>query len=64
MQGYLFSPPRPAAEIHQLFLPNGKDAAFIVSQKFLGETVHLSNPVAPDDLRRPTRRRSRARTSG
>jgi diguanylate cyclase (GGDEF)-like protein/PAS domain S-box-containing protein len=26
-------------------------------------TVHLSNPIAPDDLRRPARRRSRVRTS-
>jgi diguanylate cyclase (GGDEF)-like protein len=32
MQGYLFSPPRPAAEIRQLFLPNGKDALCIISQ--------------------------------
>ena len=32
MQGYLFSPPRPAAEIRQLFLPNGKDAVSVVSQ--------------------------------
>ncbi len=32
MQGYLFSPPRPAAEIHQNFLPNAKDAVSAVSQ--------------------------------
>jgi diguanylate cyclase (GGDEF)-like protein len=32
MQGYLFSPARPAAEIHQLFLPKAKDAACVVSQ--------------------------------
>jgi diguanylate cyclase (GGDEF)-like protein len=32
MQGYLFSPPRPAAEIHQLFLPDAKDALCIISQ--------------------------------
>ena len=32
MQGYLFSPARPAAEIHQLFLPNAKDAACVVNQ--------------------------------
>jgi predicted signal transduction protein with EAL and GGDEF domain len=32
MQGYLFSPPRPAAEIRQLFLPNGKDVLCIISQ--------------------------------
>jgi len=31
MQGYLFSPPRPTAEIHRLFLPNAKDAACVVS---------------------------------
>ena len=32
MQGYLFSPARPAAEIHQLFLPKAKDASCVVSQ--------------------------------
>ena len=32
MQGYLFSPPRPAVEIHQLFLPAAKDAACVVGQ--------------------------------
>jgi EAL domain-containing protein (putative c-di-GMP-specific phosphodiesterase class I) len=32
MQGYLFSPARPAAEIHELFLPKAKDAACVVSQ--------------------------------
>ena len=32
MQGYLFSPPRPAAEIHRQFLPKAKDAACVVSQ--------------------------------
>ena len=32
IQGYLFSPPRPAAEIHQLFLPNGKDTVSAISQ--------------------------------
>jgi diguanylate cyclase (GGDEF)-like protein len=64
MQGYLFSPPRPAAEIHQLFLPNAQDAVSVVSQDCPGEAVHFSHPVAPDDLRRPTRRRSRAQTTG
>jgi EAL domain-containing protein (putative c-di-GMP-specific phosphodiesterase class I) len=32
MQGYLFSPARPTAEIHELFLPKAKDAACVVSQ--------------------------------
>jgi diguanylate cyclase (GGDEF)-like protein/PAS domain S-box-containing protein len=32
MQGYLFSPPRPASEIHQLFIPVGKDTVHIVRQ--------------------------------
>jgi diguanylate cyclase (GGDEF)-like protein len=32
MQGYLFSPPRPISEIHQLFLPNAKDTVCAVSQ--------------------------------
>jgi diguanylate cyclase (GGDEF)-like protein len=32
MQGYLFSPPRPVAEIHRLFLPHAKDAVGVVSQ--------------------------------
>jgi len=32
MQGYLFSPARSAAEVHQLFLPSAKDAACVVSQ--------------------------------
>jgi diguanylate cyclase (GGDEF)-like protein len=32
MQGYLFSPARPASEIHQLFLPKAKDASCVVSQ--------------------------------
>jgi diguanylate cyclase (GGDEF)-like protein len=64
MQGYLFSPPRPAAEIHQLFLPDAKDAACVASQDCLGEPVRLSHPVAPDDMHRPTRRRPRAQTSG
>jgi hypothetical protein len=62
IHGYLFSPPRPAAEIHQLFLPNAQDAVSVVSQDCPGETVHFLHPVAPDDLRRPTRRRSRAQT--
>jgi EAL domain-containing protein (putative c-di-GMP-specific phosphodiesterase class I) len=64
MQGYLFSPPRPAAEIHQLFLPDAKDAASVASQDCLGEPVRLSHPVAPDDMHRPTRQRPRAQTSG
>ena len=32
IQGYLFSPPRPAAEIHELFLPNAKDAVSVISR--------------------------------
>jgi EAL domain-containing protein (putative c-di-GMP-specific phosphodiesterase class I) len=60
MQGFLFSPPRTAAEIHQFFLPNVKDSVGVVSQDCLKETVHLSHPVATDDLRRHTHRRSRA----
>jgi diguanylate cyclase (GGDEF)-like protein len=32
MQGYLLCPPRPFAEIRQLFLPDAKDAACIVRQ--------------------------------
>jgi EAL domain-containing protein (putative c-di-GMP-specific phosphodiesterase class I) len=64
MQGNLFSPARPVAEIHQLFLPKAKDAVSVVSQDCLGATIHLSPLEAPDDFRRPTRRRSRARTSG
>jgi EAL domain-containing protein (putative c-di-GMP-specific phosphodiesterase class I) len=32
MQGYLFSPPRSPAEIHQHFLPNAQDAVGVVSQ--------------------------------
>ena len=32
MQGYLFSPPRPAAEIRPLFLPDAKGAACVVRQ--------------------------------
>ena len=32
MQGYLISPPRPAAEIRQLFLPRAQDAGSAVSQ--------------------------------
>jgi diguanylate cyclase (GGDEF)-like protein len=64
MQGYLFSPARPATEIHQLFLPDAKDAACVASQNCLGEPVRLSHPVAPDDMHRPTRRRSRAKITG
>jgi predicted signal transduction protein with EAL and GGDEF domain len=64
IQGYLFSPPRPAAEIHQLFLPNAQDAISVVSQDCPGATVHLSHPIATDDLRRHTRRRSRVQASG
>jgi len=32
MQGFLYSPPRSAAEIRQLFLPDAKDAACVVGQ--------------------------------
>jgi len=32
MQGFLYSPPRSAAEIRRLFLPNAKDAACVVCQ--------------------------------
>lgn len=32
IQGYLFSPARPASEIHRLFMPNGKKADCVVRQ--------------------------------
>ena len=32
MQGYLFSPPRTAAEVRRLFLPHAQDTVSIVSQ--------------------------------
>ena len=30
IQGYLFSPPRPAAEIRAHFMPNGKDTVRLI----------------------------------
>jgi EAL domain-containing protein (putative c-di-GMP-specific phosphodiesterase class I) len=32
IQGYLFSPPRPASEIHQLFMPRGKNSECVIRQ--------------------------------
>jgi diguanylate cyclase (GGDEF)-like protein len=32
IQGYLFSPPRPASEIHQLFMPRGKNSDCVIRQ--------------------------------
>jgi diguanylate cyclase (GGDEF)-like protein len=30
IQGYLFSPPRPASEIHQIFMPHGKNSECVI----------------------------------
>jgi diguanylate cyclase (GGDEF)-like protein len=60
IQGYLISAPRPAAEIHQHFLPSGKDAVIGANRGCLGKTTQLSRPVViEDDLDRYPRRRSR-----
>jgi diguanylate cyclase (GGDEF)-like protein len=60
IQGYLISAPRPAAEIHQHFLPSGKDAVIGANRGCLGKTTQLSRPVPiEDDLDRYPRRRSR-----
>ena len=64
MQGYLYSPPRPAAEIHQLFLPDATEAVSVAGLDCLGEAVHLSDAGTTDDLHHHMRRQSRHLASG